>query len=126
MDRIEREQLLNSQIKIDDEYAKVQQEKKKEFYQNLRNMHQVNIQTEKHRLDAQRRAQFEVDKHSLETRLKQEKDETQRRANSRIEMQKRNAEYEKKVAMAARAITYDRDNEKEKLTMINIDKTQAR
>ena len=55
-----------------------------------------------------------------------DKEQDEKRANSRLEMQRRNAEYEKKVAMAAKAISRDRDLEKDKLTKINIDKTKAK
>ena len=58
--------------------------------------------------------------------MKMDKDQADKRANSRIEMQRKNAEYEMKVAMAAKAISRDRDIEKDKLTKINIDKTKAK
>ena len=67
-----------------------------------------------------------MDKQSLETRMRIDMELDDKRANSRIEMQRRNAEYDKKVAMAAKAISRDRDLEKDKLTKINIDKTQAK
>ena len=41
-------------------------------------------------------------------------------------MQKRNKEYEKKVALAAMGITRSRDLEKDKLTLININKQKQR
>ena len=43
MDKMEREQLLNSQIRSDEVYARTQMEKREEFYHNLRSMHQTNI-----------------------------------------------------------------------------------
>ena len=58
--------------------------------------------------------------------MRMDKEQADKRANSRIEMQRRNAEYEMKVAMAAKAISRDRDLEKDKLTKINIDKTKAK
>ena len=125
-DKMEREQLLNSQMRNDEVYAIAQMEKNEEFYKNLRSMHSTNLQTEKQRLDAQRRSQIEIDKHSLETRMRIDREQDDKRANSRVEMQRRNAEYEMKVAMAAKAISRDRDLEKDKLTKINIDKTKAK
>lgn len=88
-------------------------------------MHQNNIVTEKMRLDAERQEQREIDKQSLETRIRLDREDVARRANSRLEMHRKNAEYERKVAMAAKAISKDRDMEKDKLTKINIDKKKA-
>ena len=41
-------------------------------------------------------------------------------------MQHKNAEYDKRVAMAAKAISYERDFEKDKLTAININRTKVK
>ena len=53
--------------------------------------------------------------------MRMDKEDVDRRANSRLEMHRKNAEYERKVAMAAKAISRDRDMEKDKLTRIGID-----
>lgn len=58
--------------------------------------------------------------------MRMDKEQADKRANSKKEMQRKNAEYEIKVAMAAKAISRDRDMEKDKLTKINIDKTKAK
>ena len=57
--------------------------------------------------------------------MKLDEEDVNRRANSRLEMQRRNEAYDKKVALAARAITRDRDMEKDKLTKIGIEKKTA-
>ena len=50
MERIEREQLLSSQMKNDDDYMKKQEAKKEDKARNLKSMHENNLRTEKQRM----------------------------------------------------------------------------
>ena len=69
MERIEREQLLSSQMKNDDDYMKKQEAKKEDKARNLKSMHENNLRTEKQRLQEQRHVQDVIDRDSLKQRI---------------------------------------------------------
>ena len=51
-EKIEREQLLNSQIKNDESFFESEKRKKEQFARNLKYMHMNNLKTEKDRIES--------------------------------------------------------------------------
>ena len=87
-------------------------------------MHEINIRTEKQRIEGQNRTQKEIDRFSLQKSIEIEKQQYAKRAQAAVDFHQRNVEYEKKVAVAAKGITREREIEKEKLTSINVNKAK--
>ena len=113
-------------MRTDEEYLKAQEAKKEEHFKNLRQMHEVNLKTEKTRLQNERKMQDVIDRENLKQRIAIQERQHEARIKEKTDMQKRNQEYEKKVALAAMGITRSRDLEKDKLTLININKQKQR
>ena len=67
-----------------------------------------------------------IDRENLKQRIAIQERQHEARIKEKTDMQKRNQEYEKKVALAAMGITRSRDLEKDKLTLININKQKQR
>ena len=107
-------------------FMKAQNAQREEHARNLKSMHEENLKIERQKLANERKMQADIDKTSLEQGIKIQEAQMQRRVQEKIDMQRKNADYEKKVALAAMGITRSRDVEKDKLTMLNINRQKLK
>ena len=119
-DALERARVLQSQLQEAENFNKAEEAKKEIFYQNLRNMHDLNRKVEKDRLETVRKMESESDMVSLKARIRLQEDQTLRKQDEKLKQYRKYTDLHKKVAIAAKDITNEREYEKDKLANINI------
>ena len=119
---MEREQLLLSCIKKDNEYEQYEEARRKDFAEKLSAMHAENLKANKLKAESQKKLEYDIDQMAVKDGIRIADNYLVKRKNEILEQQRRNAESEKMSALAAQGITQQREREKERLTIVNCNK----
>ena len=92
----------------------------------LKRMNEDNLKIEKERLDGVRKLDAQLDMRGLEQRIKLDDRQDNQRVRETLDRQQIGVEQDKKVALAAMGITRSRDLEKDKLTIINVNRQKVK
>lgn len=114
--------MISTIIKDDEEYQQKQEKLRQEFAEKLTNMHTQNLITQGKKKASMKKFEHETDRMAVDNGIRMADNSVLKRKKEILEQKRKNHESEKKTAMAAKGITREREIEKDKLTLISLNR----